>query len=176
MSEFNRILNLDADNEIQVTLGGRSLVIRQQRRALIDKILLLANDMGQYVEMALKSEDEKREAAEKKGEESDATTYIQEVIQHSGETWERSLPTFALIFGVEPADAEYDDLLKHLTEHLSFAKAERVYTAWHELNEVRRFFDLRGNPLISSRVYEENLAARQAAVAAAVENELSKSE
>lgn len=178
MSDFKRILNLDADSEIQVTLGGKPFVIRQQRRALIEKILHAVNDAGDQVMAALRAQAEKLDALEEAGktEEYDATTQVRETIQQSGEAWERSLPVFALIFGFEPGDAEYGAVLAHLTEHLSFSKGEQIYNAWHDLNEVRRFFERRGNPLIANQDFQDHLAERQAGVVAAVASELPKSD
>lgn len=162
MSELARILNLDADNEIQVTLGGKPLVLTQQRRSVIDRILLIVHEVG------TQNLDRLKEQAEKLEKDENAVSFT-EILSHNAENWQRALPAFVLMFGTEPTDSGYDDLLGHLTEHLSFGKAQTVFDHWYELNEVRRFFDMSGNPLVSRKEYDEHLTLRRAELAERVE-------
>jgi hypothetical protein len=125
----NRILDLDADAMIEVTLGGRSFTITQQRAAVLEQVLLAVYNDSQQADL-----------------KDDAT--MRELSQLSLARWQESIPTFALILGVEPGDANHRDTVAHLETHLTFPKAQQLFEAWYELNQVESFFYQAGNPLI----------------------------
>lgn len=146
MADTDRILNLDQDDTVEVTLGGKPFILRQQRRALIEQVIRLV-----YTEMPEIDEEKERTN--------------EETMQLLFENWERSLPAFPLILGVEPGDAAYKETLAHLEEHLTFAKAQVLFNRWYVLNEVERFFGFLGNPLIPMRTYQRLLSEKVAEAA-----------
>jgi len=152
--EQNRILNLDLDDTIQVTLGGREYILRQQRRAIIERVVRAVK----LVEDQMFAEDDS--GKERTGEENLALVFG---------NWDQAFPAFALMLGVEPSDANYQDTLNHLTEHLTFPKAHAIFNAWYDLNQVRRFFIYLGNPLIPQAEFDQALDMRRSELAGEVE-------
>lgn len=137
MNEIDRLLNLDCDDTVEVTLGGKQFTIKQQRKALIERVVRLV-----YLET---------------GTDEDKELTNEQTVQLLFDNWEKSLPAFALILGVEPEDTAYKETMAHLEEHLTFAKAQILFNRWYELNEVERFFAFLGNPLIPMRTYQRLL-------------------
>lgn len=128
MSEANRILDLDDDGALEVRLGGQIFWLRQQRRAVLEKVV-----KSIYPE-------------ESPALPEQATN--QQFLEHASQTWEDTIPTFALMLGVEEADTNYAATVDHLHLHLTFPKAKKVFEAWWALNRVEDFFLHAGNPLI----------------------------
>lgn len=138
MSE-SRVIDLDAEGVIAVTLGGRQFEVRQQRRAVLERVLRAI-----YA----------REQDAKLPEDADTSQFLESCFAN----WRDRAPTFALILGYEEGNPDLPGVLAHLEEHLTFPRAKRVFDAWWELNQLVDFFALGGNPMIP------DFAGRAAAV------------
>lgn len=134
----DRLLNLDDEIVIDVPLGGRTFQIREQRRSILAKVL-----------RAIQPDPDRK---------LDDDASAQAFVDFSAETFERSLPAFALMLGIEPGDTDYKETVAHLEEHLKFSKAKRLFNKWWSVNGGADFLSQGGNPLIP----EETLAAVRA--------------
>ncbi len=139
---MSRTIDLDADGQVTFVLGGRELVVRQQRRALLEKVL---NAM--YAQAAATATPEFEEKAERTAAEvaGDNQRYAQACCQ----AWNNRLPIYCLIFGVDEGHPDRKGLEEHLQEHLGFPQARRIFTEWWTLNRISDFFALEGNPMIT---------------------------
>lgn len=165
MNETDRLLNLDQDDTVEVTLGGRSFTLRQQRRALIEQI----------VTGVQQTERQRDDALPPKPDDDDVTgnlAWQEKRTQAFFENWESALPLYALIFSVEPKDPEHASVLEHLKEHLTFPKAQLIYDRWHQLNQIDRFFDLKGSPMVPETTYQNYLEIRKEAIMQFVKDEM----
>lgn len=175
--EHTRILNLDADETVSVTLGGQQFIIKQQRRAVIDRVIDITETIDQRIEGMRKAatldktEGETDEAYQVRLDAHDEA-WVRDKMRITRENWETSIPAFCLIFGVEPGDEAYGATLAHLQEHLTFSKANRIYDAWFELNRVTDFFNWVGTPLVARNLYEQYLQKREEAMTRVVEQEV----
>lgn len=129
MSEANRVINLDDEGVVEFTLGGRPFAIRQQRRAVLEKVLrhLYAREQSGAVA-------------------ADAT--IDQFVDSCFGSWRDCVPTLALMLGIEEDDPNRTKLVDHLDEHLSWSRAKWVFQQWWGLNGLVDFFALGGNPMV----------------------------
>ena len=123
----NRVLNLDEVVTVDVVLGGKPFRIRQDRRAVIERVLRVAHE-------------EDKQPAEGEAEKP--------LSERLFENWETSLPAFALILGSEEGDTEHQAVVQHLREHLTVPSALAIYDEWWRLNEIESFFLRGGRPLL----------------------------
>lgn len=146
--EAERILNLDEDTVVAVTLGNRNFSIRQQRRAVLERVLLAMHP---------------EQPALPEGAEDEENLSERELATRGIETWERHLDAFALMLGVEASDANFAETIQHLEEHLTWPKARKVFEKWWELNEMASFFVRVGNALIPETMLDQflNLTAEE---------------
>lgn len=126
MSESNRVIDLDDVGSVSIKLGGEEYQIRQQRQAIIEKVLRFAH------------EDPKLDDGEVTEEN------FAEVLFRN---WDAALPTLALCLGCEgePAVA---GCVEHLKEHLTIPAALRIWDLWWEINRIQDFFNRGGRALL----------------------------
>lgn len=153
-TEATRILDLDDDGSIEVRLGGQTFWIRQQRRALVQKVIQAIHQN----ESAPLPED------------IEGGKYLDFACQSLADTY----PAFALILGVEDTDSNYGETLAHLETHLNFPKAQKIFERWWDINKIEDFLFVGGNPLVLTTeiaARRERLAAFRAANGAATPDE-----
>ena len=143
---MSRVLDLDSDDSIQITLAGREFTLRQQRRAIIERVV-------RAVQAVEEQTFAKTEAERQRTPDEELGTVFS--------NWDQALPTYALMLGHEPGDVDYADVLNYLEWHLTFPKAQVIFNAWYDLNQVRRFFIYLGNPLIPQREFDQAVEAAQ---------------
>lgn len=141
-ADIVRLLDFDADPQCEVRLAGRCYTIRQQRRAVMEKIL-----------QAIYPEREDEAADDK------APSTWREVALHGIERWGKHFEVFALMLGAE--DADLAETTKHLEEHLSWPRARKIFEAWYEINDVFGFLQRDGNALVPERLLEELARERE---------------
>lgn len=126
MSESNRVIDLDDVGSVSIKLGGEEYQIRQQRQAIIEKVLRFAH------------EDPKMDDGEV-NEENFAEVLFR--------NWDAALPTLALCLGCE-GEAAVTGCVKHLKEHLTIPGALRIWELWWEINRIQDFFNRGGRALL----------------------------
>jgi hypothetical protein len=150
-----RVLALDQVEEVEVRLPGRIYTLRQDRRAMIERVL------GTVA--AVEENGRPEPVAEGDGEVKVSETDKQYVSRIFG-IFEKCIHIFPLIFGFEDESADDFKLcLTHLTENLTADKAAQIYEAWWDLNRIGDFFVREGNVLLPPEVVNRILGLRNAA-------------
>ncbi len=120
---MSRVLQLDALEEIECPIGGRTFTLKPQRRAVLQRVLAEAF----------------------KDHETDEKTGL---VEGMFKNFERQLPVFPVMFGYEnPKSDDYKEALTHLQEWLSPSAAATIFKEWWALNGVEDFFLRAGMPL-----------------------------
>lgn len=126
---MKRVLDFDTNAEVQVKLGGREFVIKEQRFAVIARILRISQV----------------------GDKDWPDDTKQEQIMEAN--WEECLPAFAMILGAEDDTSEaHAALIAHLHQHLRIRPAIQIYNTWWEVNEVDDFLVRNGMMLVAPAV------------------------
>ena len=119
-----RLLDLDEVGSRTVKLGGVQYTIRQQRQAVLERVLKFAHTDVQ-------------------APEGDDRAFAEMLFQN----WDASLPFFALILGCEEPAAQ-EECVAHLKANLTIPAALTIYETWWEINRIEDFFGRGGRPML----------------------------
>ena len=127
---MSRTINFDELEQVECVIGGRTFILKPQRRSLLQRILT---------------------EAFKEHENNDKDSLVDGMFKN----FERQLPTFPLMFGYEdPKSEEYKDTLTHFKEWLTPKIAESAFETWWILNGVEDFFLRAGMALYPPNLVE----------------------
>jgi hypothetical protein len=151
---MQRALDVSFMEHVLVPIGGREFTLAPQSAPQLERVLNAIFDEGGVVLPET--------AAEEK--QPWGTVLVK--------NYAKSLPILAMMFGLNPKDAEGKEAIQHLTEFMVPKLAVRIYEEWRQVNEIDDFLLRTGKPLLAPDLVVRLKELRMAEVTAAISESL----
>jgi hypothetical protein len=128
---MQRALDVSFMEHVLVPIGGREFTLSPQSAPQLERVLNAIYDTEE-VDVAPETAVEKKQP------------WGTVLVKNYG----KSIPVLALMFGLNPKDAQGKEAVQHLTEFMVPKLAIRIYEEWRKVNDIDDFLLRTGKPLL----------------------------